>query len=126
MKILRLTDSVEIKHNEITVTIKPINREQKAQISSCVKMSGGKEIADYEMIGIKTIQFSVKELKGVKDYHGKNYELEFDGEILTEQCAIELLGAFASTPITTALSSAIAQDLSPIDGIEFRVKQSKK
>lgn len=126
MKILKLTDSVEIKHDGVSVFVAPMSKEQKAQVSSCVKMFAGKEIADYEAIGIKTIQFSVKSIKGIKGYDNKDYELSFDGDCLSEDCAYELLGAFSSTPIVGAISQVVAQNLSPIDGIEFKVKSEKK
>ena len=131
MKVLRLTDQVEIKFGDIVVTISPISREQKADISSCVKMHAGKEIVDYEGIAIKTIQYSVKNVTGLTDYNGENYNLFFEPgvktlPILTEECAMELLGVFASTPITQALSQVVSQNLSEIEGIEFKVVSRKK
>lgn len=127
MKILKLTDLIDIKANDITVTISPISRKQKAEISSAVKMHAGKEIVDYELIALKTIQFSVKAIKGIKGYDNQPYQLEKDNEgNLTEDCAYELLGAFSSTQITKALSQSISGDLSEIDGVEFKVKSEKK
>ena len=128
MKIIRLTDRIRIKCNEIEVVIAPLNKHQKAEIQSAFKTKDGKTEVDYEALALKTIQFSVKTVSGITDYNDEQYVVSFehDMDILTEECAMELLGVFSSTNITAAISAAISQNLAPIEGVEFKVESPKK
>lgn len=53
-------------------------------------MSGGEETIDLVRTQFLYIKYGLKGIEGIEDYDGKPYELEFEGDHLTDQCVDEL------------------------------------
>ena len=129
-KILRLSDIVEIECGEIKVGVSTLSAMQRSEIGNCITMSGGVERMDNQKTALLTIKHSVKQLSGIENHDGTNYELVFEDiqkTTLTENCAVELLTFFTSTPIYDAINMATVGILtSKIKGVSMKVLTEKK
>jgi len=90
IKILRLSDRIKLKMGKVTFFLAPLNNDKKREISSCTTMQAGEAVFDHGMAQHLYLKYSLKEVKGVKDFHNNDYELEFDGDYLTEECVSEV------------------------------------
>jgi len=84
-------DRYILKINDITLKIAPLSFEAKQKIGELEMREGGVVFED-TLRGLKIIiQYMVKEIEGVKRPNGEIYELEFEDNILTEECVGDLL-----------------------------------
>lgn len=124
MKILRTTDVVEFVHDGVSIGVSPMKQHQKMEILRMVKIQGGEATADVMQQAISTIRFCVKKLSGVTGYDDRPYELSFDGDMLTEDCAGEVVTVLQSTPLLGAVGGFVVSGVFP-DGIEAWVNGKK-
>lgn len=124
MKVLSLKDRIRITsktdEGEIKVTLKPLSNAQKIELHSKTKMVKGEEIADLGKQGLLAIKFSVCEVTGLKHYDESEFILEFDNDVLTDDCADDLLSAFQSANLLVPIYSCANKDLS-VEGVEVEV-----
>lgn len=121
MKIVRLNDRFKINLNGVTLTVAPLSGRQKLEMTSMIRQrEDGKFYLDKAGQELFLIKHSVKAIEGLKDQDDKDYQLEFKGEELTDDCADELLGFMANTFFTTATAQALnghaGEVINPIDG----------
>ena len=90
-KLMRLKDRVKLTIGEVVFTIAPLNYAQKQELSECTRISGGEEVFDLLKAQVLYIKYALKDIDGVEDYNGDKYELEFDGDVLTDDCVSEIL-----------------------------------
>lgn len=91
MKILRLKDRLKITVGDVKFWISPINAIQKKEIAGCTKMQGGKETFDLFAAQMLYLKYGLKKIEGIKDYNDKDYELEFDGDYLSDESVSEIM-----------------------------------
>lgn len=110
MKISRLTDRYVIKMGEISLKLAPLSGRQKVEMTSLYTQdpATGRFKVDKPAQEHYMVKQSIKEISGLKDDDGNDYKLEFDGDVLTETCAEEVLGFLVNTYFTTANVQAIA------------------
>ena len=126
MKILRVTDRISIKHNDVQVVIAPLNHLQKMEIADSLKIKAGQERIDYQRTSMLTLKYAIKEIHGLTNYDDTPYQLELDENGLTDECVSELMTALASTPVFPALNSALANVLDTgLEGVEVEVLPKK-
>lgn len=108
MRIARLEDKFKISLGEVVVTVSPLSGRQKIEMTSMIKQTPeGKFIIDKAAQELYLVKHSVKEILGLKDLDGKDYELQFDGKSLTDACAEEVLGFLVNTMFTFANTQAM-------------------
>jgi len=91
-KIMRSTDRLELKINDVVFTISPLNKEQKQEMSNCTFISKGQDVYDLAQAQFLYVKYGLKSVKGIEDYHGNEYTLAFDDNgHLTDECANEIL-----------------------------------
>lgn len=121
MKILRLEDRFKISMNGVTFTVAPLSGRQKLEMTSMIRQHpDGKLYLDKPSQELYLVKHSVKSVEGLKDFDDQNYELEFNGNELSDDCAEELLSFLANTWFTVANTQAIRGEfgpvINPIDG----------
>lgn len=88
VKIYRTTDKITIKIDSIVFKVSPLSFEQKSIIQS--SLIGGDTMAIVKAAK-DAIKYAVKDISGVQNMDGSAYELEFDGEVLSDSCVDDLL-----------------------------------
>lgn len=88
VKIYRTTDRIPVKIGSITVDVSPLSFEQKADIQAMLMDNNPISIVKAAKQAVK---YAVKGISGVKLSDGTNYELDFEGEVLSESCVDDLL-----------------------------------
>lgn len=110
MRIARLEDRFLIKMGEVTIKIAPLSGRQKVEMTSFYSQDkNGKFKLDKPAQEIFLIKHSIKDISGLKDDDGNDYNLEFEkeGNCLTNDCADELLGFLVNTYFTVANTQAM-------------------
>ncbi len=86
-KLYRSSDRISIKVDDITIKISPLSFHQKAEMQSLLITGNPMDIVKAAHYAVRC---AVKEISGVKLHDGSQYELEFDGDILSEECVSDL------------------------------------
>lgn len=135
MKIARLTDRFIIKMGEISIEVSPLSGREKVELAGFSSWKEGKIHVDKPRQELFVIKHTVKDVHGVTDMDDHPYKLAFDGNVLTDDCADEVLGLLASTWFTYATlqlaSSGVGKVISPIngqpvEGVEIFMKEKPK
>jgi hypothetical protein len=93
--VYRTSDRIDIKIDSVVFTVSPMDYKTKADIQSNV-IAG--RIMDAAVVALKN---SVKDVKGLKNYDGSQYSLEFDeNKILTDECINDLLNISESDKLS--------------------------
>lgn len=91
-KIYRITDRIRLQIGDIVCSIAPLTYHQKADVFAMMtEAQRNNDIVKLNQAVYKTIQFSLKDIHGVEDSDGKPYQLQFDGELLSDECLDDLL-----------------------------------
>ena len=91
MKIFKMSDRMSLSIKGILFNLSPLSFAQKGEIHACSQMSGGVEEQDTIKMTFLAVKYTVKEIKGVVDCHDNEYELEFEGDVLSDACVNDLL-----------------------------------
>ena len=121
MKVLRKSDRVKFKIDEVEFTIAPLSYRDRIELSTSVKNASGEVVSNYLEQTLMMIKKCLKNIAGLKDHDEKDYILEFDGEELTNDCSDELLMCFQNSKAITALVQSSMGNIEGIDGVEFSV-----
>ena len=128
MKIARLTDRFTIKMGEVSVEVSPLSGREKVELAGFSSWKEGKISVDKPRQELFVIKHTVKNISGVVDMDDCPYKLSFDGNVLTDDCAEEVLGLLASTwfPVATLQiansgAGALISPLTgqPVEGVEI-------
>lgn len=93
MKILKTTDRVSVKIEDVTLIIAPMSYAKKVEFASLTKVVDGVEMNDIgAMLGF-TVRHCLKGWAGVVDHDGKPVELTFgeDGNLTEEAMSDAML-----------------------------------
>ena len=118
-KILRLTDRIKITIEEITFTISPLSHQKKLELANCTKIVDGENVYDLFKAQTLYLKNCLKDIEGVEGFDGEKYELEFDGDELTDDCLSEVLNLEQRHMLTSAswqLLNGYKELLDPITG----------
>lgn len=124
MKVLRKSDRVKFKIDEVEFVIAPLSYRDRIELSVSTRTVAGETIANYLEQTMIMVKKCLKGVNGLKDHEGKKYKLEFTSDEsleLTDDCVDELMNSFQSGKAVTALVQASTGNLSPMDGVEFSV-----
>ena len=91
MKIFKMSDRITLTIKGIIFKLSPLSFAQKGEIHTCTKMNGGVEEQDTIRMTFLAVKYTVKAVSGIIDSNGEKYELEFDGDILSDDCVNDLL-----------------------------------
>lgn len=132
MKILRTTDLVTIKTNDIELDVSPMTYEQNIEYENLTTIDAGEVKVNTMQKAKKLIEFCVKEVRGVKDFNDDDMILKapFDANTLSD-----VLRCLSNSTIGQSVSLiALTGSLYDVKGVEYVVngkavnmgKQNKK
>lgn len=132
-KVYKTTDKINIKIDDIVITISPLSFEVKTQIQSEIVNGGALAMISAAKNSIK---HSVKGIKGLENLDGTPYVLEFEDNVLTDECVSDLLNidqdskiSFVCTQLLQGVQNTFTdpQTGKPIKGISIEApKRSEK
>lgn len=127
--VLRMKDRVKIDIGDISFYLAPMNRLQKQEISNCRKTVAGEDELDLTESQALYMKYSIKDVKGLTNYDGSPYELEFEGDYLTDDCVSEILNLEVTQDLIVSawrIYNGIAKDASYPKGVEVEVVPAGK
>lgn len=90
-KIYKSTDKIKLKLGELQISVSPLTFYQKSEIQLILQEAASKK----DPMGLMKaafvcVKYAVKEIHGVETADGSQYELEFDGDVLSDECVNDL------------------------------------
>ncbi len=134
IKILRLTDRINLKMGKVTFQLAPLSNDRKREISSCTTLSAGEHVFDHGKAQHLYLKYSLKCITGVKDFHGESYSLEFENDYLTDDCVSEVFMLPQKETLMTCAwqvmngipDKLVDEDNKPVKGVALEVVQKVK
>lgn len=134
MKILKTTDRLKLKLDELEFIIRPLSYEQKQEILMARKMISGKEIVDLNKQAFLYIKYAVCDVIGAEDYSGEKYEIEKDASNnLTDECANEIYSMCDDIKLIGAAQNVMARNIDkelkflgtgePLEGVALELQR---
>lgn len=136
-RIYKTTDKIEVKIDGISFFISPLTYGQKCELQPLMfKAASGNMESAMDAV-IKSIKFSLKDVKGLYVDDDTEYKLVMDNGEVSDESIDDLMNLPMSSKLSAVCSSLInglstggikSQDGSVIEGIEFigKVKEEKK
>lgn len=136
MIILRKSDRLKVEIEGIEFKIAPLTFQQKNELQAHMVKAVSGDMEEAMNSVRKALMFCLKDMKGVQyiDESGdpRDYQLSFDGDVLSDDCIDELLNMPFSAKLNTVCSSMLQgvpdqildEKGKPIEGIKI-VKQSE-
>ena len=133
-KILRLSDRLHLKIGDVEFVLAPINYYKKQKLAECTKTIKGEEVFDLLKAQFLYIKYGLKEVNGIDTFDGNAYELDFEGDELTDDCVSEILNLDQREKLTVCawqLLNGVKELTDPItneaiEGVELEVKPQGK
>lgn len=88
--ILSMQDRIKLKLGKVSLTLKPLSVFEQSEISKHKEMKGGVESENVLLTSIAYTKYALKGIEGVKMHNGSDYELQFENDILTDDCVSEI------------------------------------
>ena len=129
-KIYRTSDKLPVKIQDITFKISPLTFQHRSEIQS--HLSKAQDDFNEASIGsFKAIKYAVKEIDGVENYDGSDYKLEFEDNVLTDDCVNDLLNLEVFLDLANSLIHGVPEhilgpDGKPVKGISLLYKDGQK
>ncbi len=110
MKIYKRSDRVTIRVGEVVLKVSPLSLAEKAEISQLLVNGRVKGVIQDLLRGtLLAVKYSVKSVEGFQDGDKKPYQLTFDGEYLSDECAEELLNTELNSKLNVICGSLISK-----------------
>lgn len=127
-KIYKRTDKIKLKIDEVIVTISPLSLSQKSEVQ--VLMNAGvtnRDIKSMQEGVVLILKYGLKDIEGLTDSDGRPYKLEFENDILKDECIEDLFNielhhklVNVCSSLLKGISNKITDSLgNPIEGVEF-------
>lgn len=102
-KVLRMTDRCSLTIKDVVFIWGPLSEKQRIEIRTATKIRNGQEVTDVYLANSLLLKYTLKEIKGLKDFHGDDYKLELIDGVLTDDCLSEVRSIeYADQYITAA------------------------
>jgi hypothetical protein len=124
MKILKLSDRIEIKSGEIKMLIAPLSLAQKIEIAGITKINGGELTGNQLEQAYKVVKYCLKGIEGLKCYDDSDYVPVFENGSLDDNSVDEIISSLSNTNAFDSITKVLAGDFN-IDGAEVKVIPNK-
>lgn len=127
MKILRTTDIITLRQNDIEVDFSPLRHDKALELSRLVTIRAGKTVADDGMQTALLVKYAVKEVRGLKNFIGEDFSVvAVNGEQLTDDDVTTVINVLLKTSFLPAVAY-ISSSATPkqFEGVEMYMKNSK-
>jgi hypothetical protein len=122
MQILKPTDIVTVKQGEIEVDFTPLRYGQSLEVVQAVVVKDGEIIPDIGKQTAMMIKYSLKEVRGVKDYSGEAIEIKAKNKELDEDNLSMAITVLSKTPFLQPMSYiSTACEIKHYEGVEIKV-----
>lgn len=113
-RIYKRSDRISVKIDDVTIQIAPLSAHQKSEVQQALIVGRTKgDIREATRGVLLAIKYAVKGIQGVEDGDGKTYQLEFDGDELSDACVDDLMNLDITermTLVCVALVKKIPQE----------------
>jgi hypothetical protein len=106
-RIYKCSDRIPVKIDSVLFKISPLTFEQKAEIQHYMLGFTTGDIRAATKGTALAVKYAVKDVKGLQDSKGKSYKLEFDGEVLSDNCVSDLMNVAMSNKLTIVCASMV-------------------
>jgi hypothetical protein len=90
-RIYKRSDRVTIKIDDVLIKVAPLSLDQKAEVQQAMLLGKSKgNIREATRAMSLAVKYGVKSMEGLVDSDNKPYELQFDGENLSDECVEDL------------------------------------
>ena len=120
MKILKVTDRILIKNEEISILISPLTFLQKSEIANSSKIVAGNHVSDVATQAFLTVKYSIKEINGVKCHDDSDYKIVLENNYLSDDQCSEIISLLQTTMLVGAIAQ-VASGILDIEGVEVSV-----
>ena len=128
--IYKTTDRVAIKIGDITVKIAPLSMIQKSNVQSVlIEAQKANDIQKANEALLLSLKYCVKEIKGLQDTGGNDYQLQFENNELTDSCISDLMNMEHGNELLQACAAFVAgipKSFDNIPGVSFAETAGKK
>ena len=133
--LLRKKDRVAVSIEGIKLKLAPLTFAAKMEINDVLVGSDENDLAASMKASKIAIACAVKELDGIETIEGEKYELEFDGDKLSEECVDDLLNLEICPKLMVACTSllgGIPHEIvdpatgKPMEGVEIKMPKKAK
>jgi len=128
--IYKTTDRVAIKIGDITVKIAPLSMIQKSNVQSVlIEAQKANDIQKANEALLLSLKYCVKEIKGLQDTGGNDYQLQFENNELTDSCISDLMNMEHGNELLQACAAFVAgipKSVDNIPGVSFAETAGKK
>lgn len=121
-KVYRLSDRVNVKIDDVIVTISPLSIHQKTEIQSAMWKGRTEKNFEEATKGVMlSIKYAVKGISGLIDVSGKEYKIELQDGVVSDQSMDDIFNLGLTDKLSmvcAALVKGIPSDFN-IEGVEF-------
>lgn len=122
MKVLRTSDVITLKQNELEIDFSPLSWDRSLELSKLIAYVGGKPMVDQGKQTALMIKYAVKEIRGLTDWHGKQITLVSQADGLNEEDVSTAVSTLIRTPFIAAIAkistSAVPEK---VEGVELLI-----
>jgi len=129
--LYKTTDRLKVNIEGVTLEVSPLTFDQKMKITSCYDMSAGEMTPNAIKQTFLAVKYSVKSIEGVKLQDGSNYQVTYekdgDQDVLTDDCASDLLNLPIGPKMMVACSqliNGVNEEINKIEGVELVMPKS--
>jgi hypothetical protein len=123
MKVLRTTDIITLKHEELEVDFSPLRYDRALELSRLVTVQAGKSMIDSAKQTALLIKYAVREIRGLTDWSNNPIEIKAgpSGE-LSDDDVSTAVSVLAKTPFIVPVSYISTSALpKAYEGIELLI-----
>ena len=135
-KIYRTTDRIKVNIHDMCFSLSPLTISQKREIQGHLYQAvKEQDLLSAQEAAMLSIKYSVKSVKGLYDQNNEEYQLEFDGGFLSDNCVQDLMNIESNETLANVCNSLLYGIQNPlvdpltgkeIQGVSFEEKSSEK
>ena len=133
--LLRKSDRINVNIEELKLKIAPLSFAAKMEINDILVGASEEDLGASMKASKIAIAYAIKEIKGIETLEGDEYELEFDGDKLSDECVDDLLNLEHCPKLMIVCSGLLAgvpnEILDPatgkkLEGVEIKMPKKSK
>ena len=133
--LLRKKDRIEVKIEDLKLKLAPLTFAAKMEINDVLIGSKEGDLTASMKASKIAIGYAIKELEGIETIEGEKYELEFEGDKLSDECIDDLLNLelcpklmVACTSLLSGIPSEIVDPATgkAMEGVEIKMPKKMK
>ena len=133
--LLRKSDRVKVKIDELELEMAPLSFAAKMEINEVLIGASENDLGASMKASRIAMKHAIKSIKGIECLDGSKYELELEGDLLSDECVDDLLNLehcpklmIASTSFLKDIPTEIVDPSTgkKLEGVEVKLPKGKK